>query len=93
MKRAASALAALTATTLALAQQTTPSTTPEPRTNTAPQEQAAPSANSRLRLTEADKQTLTRDCMRQVQADNPKVSEQDVKAYCDKAVKNYVSVH
>ena len=89
MKRTALALAAMTAATIALA-QTTPPTTAEPRTSTAPQEQTAPPADSSSRsMSEADKQTLMMKCMQTVQADNPNAPEKDVKAYCDKAVKSY----
>jgi len=42
-------------------------------------------------MTEADKQALWRDCVKQVQAANPTVPEKDVKAYCDKQVQNYSS--
>ncbi len=91
MKRAALALAALAAATVALAQQTTPPTAAEPSTSTTPQEQTAPPADSSTRMSEADRQTLMRDCVRQVQAANPSVPEKDVKAYCDKEVKNYSS--
>ena len=92
MKRAALALAALSAATLAMAQQTTPPTTAEPRTSTTPQEQTAPPADSTpRRLSEADKQILMGDCTRTVQADNPTVPQKDVKAYCDKAVKDYAA--
>jgi hypothetical protein len=87
VKRAALALSALAVATVALAQQTTPP--PEPQTSTAPQEQTAPPADSSARMSEADKQTLMRDCVRQVQAANPSVPEKDVKAYCDKQVKRY----
>ena len=87
MKRAVLALAAMAATTIALAQQTTPRA--EPPTSTAPQEQAAPPANASPRMSETDKQTLMRDCVREVQAANPSVPEKDVKAYCDKQVKSY----
>ncbi len=91
MKRAALALAALAAVSSALAQQTTPSTPAEPRTSTTPQEQTAPPADSSARMSETDKQTLMKDCVRQVQAANPSVPEKDVKAYCDKQVKSYSS--
>jgi hypothetical protein len=40
-------------------------------------------------MSETDKQTLMRDCVRQVQAANPSVPEKDVKAYCDRQVKSY----
>lgn len=93
MKRAALVFVALTAATLAMAQQATPPTPAGPQTSTAPQEQAAPRADSKLHLSEADKQTLMGDCMRQVQANNPNVPEKDVKTYCANAVKNYVSAH
>lgn len=88
MKRVALALAGLAASTIALA-QTPSSTAAEPRTSTAPQEQTAPPADSRRHLSEADKMTLMNDCMRQVEADNPKVPEKDVRDYCDQAVKRF----
>ena len=88
MKRVAFGLAALAATTAALAQQTNPPTA-EPPTSTTPQEQTAPPADSSTRMTEADKQALWRDCVKQVQAANHTVPEKDVKAYCDKQVQNY----
>lgn len=92
MKRAALALAAMTAATLALAQQTNPPSTAEPRTSAAPQEQTAPPADSSARsMSESDKQTLMMNCMRQVQADNPGVPAKDVRDYCDKAVKDYTA--
>ena len=84
MKRTAFALAALAATTVGLAQQTAPP--PEPRT---PQEQTAPPADSSARMSEADKQTMLKDCLKQVQAANPTVPEKEVKDYCDKQVKSY----
>jgi hypothetical protein len=87
VKRAAFALAALAATTIALAQQTTAPA--EPQTRTTPQEQTAPPTDSSPRMSEADKQTLMTDCVRQVQAANPSVPDKDVKAYCDKQVKSY----
>jgi len=89
VKRAALALATLAATTVALAQQTTPPTPAEPPTSTTPQEQTAPPADSSPRMSEADRQTMFRDCASQVQAANPSVPEEDVRAYCDKQVKSY----
>jgi hypothetical protein len=91
VKRAALALVALAAATGALAQQTTPTTPAAPPTSTAPQEQTAPPADSSTRMSEADKQTLMRDCVKQVQAANPTVPQKDVEAYCDKQVKSYSS--
>lgn len=89
MKRVASALAALAVSTLTLAQQTPPSTTAEPRTSATPQQQAAAPADPRTHLSEVDKQTLMNDCMRQVEADNPKVPEKHVRDYCEQAVKRF----
>ena len=89
MKRAALALIALAGATVALAQQTTPSTPAEPPTSTNPQEQTSPPADSSARMSEADKQALMKDCVRQVQAANPSVPQKDVEAYCDKQVKSY----
>ena len=86
MKRAALALSALAAATVALAQQTAPQT---PRTSTTPQEQTAPPANSGARMHEADQQALMTDCMKKVQAAHPSVAEKDIKAYCDKQMKTY----
>jgi len=40
-------------------------------------------------MSEADKQTLMRDCVRQVQAANPSVPEKEVRDYCDRQVKSY----
>jgi hypothetical protein len=90
VKRAALALTALAAATVALAQQTTAPTPAEPPTSTAPQEQTAPPADSSTRsMSEADRQTLMRDCVKQVQAANPSVPEKEVTAYCEKQVKSY----
>jgi hypothetical protein len=88
MKRAALALAALAAATVAWAQQTTPPAATEPQASTTPQEQTAPPANSSTRMSEADKQALMNKCLTQVQAANPNVPAQDIKAYCDKEIKS-----
>ena len=88
MKRAALfGLGALAAASFALAQQAGPA--PESQASPAPQEQTAPPADSSSSMSEADKQTLMKDCMRQVQAANPGVSANDVQAYCQKQVQNY----
>ena len=86
MKRTALALAALAAASVALAQQTTPPTATEP--STAPHEQTAPPADSSAHMTDADRQALMNKCMTQVQAANPNVPAQDIKAYCDKEIKS-----
>ena len=88
MKRAALALAALAAATVALGQQTTPA---EPRTSTTPQEQTTAPADSSARMTAADKQALMNKCVTQVQAANPNVPEKDIRAYCDQEIKNIAS--
>ena len=91
MKRAALALTALAAATVALAQQTTPSTTAEPQTSTTPQEQTAPPADSSTRMSDADRQALRNKCVAQLQAANPNVPEKEVRSYCDKEIKNLSS--
>ena len=91
MKRAALALAALAAATVAIAQQTTPPSSAEPRTSTTPQEQTAPPADSSARMSEADKQALMNKCLTQVQAANPNVPEKDIRNYCDQEIKSIAS--
>jgi hypothetical protein len=91
MKRAALALAALAAATVALAQQTTPPSATGPRTSSPSQEQTAPPADSSTRMSDADKQALMNKCLAQVQAANPNVPAQDIKAYCDKEIKSIES--
>ena len=91
MKRAAFALAALVAATVALAQQTTPPTPAEPRTSATPHEQAAPRAASIARLSQADKRDLMNKCVTQTQATNPNVPEKDIKGYCDEGIKSITS--
>jgi hypothetical protein len=83
------AIAALTAATVSLAQQTPPQTPAEPRTSSTPKQQTAPPADPRLRISETDKLILLGDCMSQMQAAHPSVPEKDAKAYCDKRVKSY----
>ena len=89
MKRATLALAALSAATVSLAQQTTPRNPAEPRTGSTPQEQTVPPADPSPRMSETERMILTGDCMRQMQAAHPSVPEKDAKAYCDKRVKSY----
>ena len=79
----------LTASTIALAQQTSPPSPAEPRTSTTPQEQPAPPTESRARMSETDRLKLLNDCTRQVMASHPTVPEKDVKAYCEQEVKSY----
>ena len=89
--KTALALAVLTASTIALAQQITPPSPPQPRTSTTPQEQTAPPAGSSSRMSETDKQTLTRDCTRQVQASHPSVPAKDIRGFCEQEVNSYSS--
>jgi hypothetical protein len=89
MKRAALALAALAAATVALAQQTSPPTSAKSPSSS--QEQTPPPADSSARMSDADKQALMNKCMTQVQAANPNVPAQDIKAYCDKEIKSIAS--
>jgi len=42
-------------------------------------------------MSETDKQTLTRDCTRQVQASHPSVPEKDIRGYCEQEVNSYSS--
>ena len=89
--RTALALAALAAATVALAQQTAPPTRAESQSSTAPQEQTAPPADSSARMSDADRQALMNKCVTQVQAANPSVPEKDIRAYCDREIKNLSS--
>ena len=84
MKRAALALAALVASTVALAQQTTQQTPAQRPTSSSSHGQRAP------RMSESDKLTLITDCTRQVQAAHPSVPEKEVKAYCEERLKSYL---
>ena len=89
--RTALALAALAAATVALAQQTAPPTRAESQSSTAPQEQTAPPADSSTRMSDADRQALMNKCVTQVLAANPSVPEKDIRAYCDREIKNLSS--
>ena len=93
MKHAAVALAALAAATVSLAQQTTPQTPAESRTNTIPPQQTAAPAHPSPRMSETDKLILMGDCLRQVQSAHPSVPGKDAKAYCDERVKSYSFPH
>ena len=84
MKRAALALAALVASTVALAQQTTQQAQAQRQASSSAQRQRAP------RMSETDKLTLITDCTRQVQAAHPSVPEKEVKTYCEERLKSYL---
>ena len=85
MKRAALALAALAAATVALAQHTTPPNRAGPRTGTTSQ------ADSSAHLSRADKRDLLNKCVAQTRAANPNVAEKDIRAYCDEGIKTITS--
>ena len=85
MKRAAFALVALVASTVAIGQQTTPRTPAKPQTSDTRKDHTAP------RMSETDKLTLINDCTRQVLAAHPSVPEKDVKAYCEDKLRSYSS--
>ena len=89
--KSALALAVLTASTIALAQQATPPSPAQPRTSTTPQEQPVPPTGASSRMSETDKRTLTRDCTRQVQASHPSVPAKDIRGYCEQEVNSYAS--
>jgi|KBSMisStaDraftv2_1062788.scaffolds.fasta_scaffold1649266_1 hypothetical protein len=84
MKGPTLALLALAAAGVAMAQTTPPPTTAEPPAAAAPDEQSqSPPPDSSASPNSADAQALMKDCMTQVQAANPNVSEKDVKAFCE----------
>jgi hypothetical protein len=99
MKRVSAALAltALAATTLALAQtpapteppsseqqQTSPTTQPSAPASTTQQSDPSTSSENGNADTRA---AMMQDCVKQVQAANPSVPQQDIKDYCDKQLK------
>jgi hypothetical protein len=84
MKGPTLALLALAAAGVAMAQTTPPPTTAEPPAAAAPDEQSqSPPPDSSASPNSADAQALMKDCMTQVQAANPNVSEKDIKAFCE----------
>ena len=85
MKRLATvfALTALAAGSIALAQQTSPSTSSAPPARSSSSTSQDPSTSA------SDKQALMKKCLTQVQAANPTASMKDIQAYCDKEVKAY----
>jgi hypothetical protein len=91
VKRAAFALAALAAATVALAQQTTPPTPAQPQASAPAQRQAAPPADSSTGMSDADRQSLMNKCLTQIQAANPTVPEKEIRAYCDKEINSMAS--
>jgi hypothetical protein len=81
------ALTALTATSVALAQQATPQTEAQPPAGATSQDQsqATPPADPSTSASgPADKQSLMKNCMTQIQAANPGVPEKVIKDYCAK---------
>jgi len=87
MKGPTLALLALAAAGVAMAQTTPPPTTAEPPAAAAPDEQSqSPPPDSSASPNSADAQALMKDCMTQVQAANPNVSEKDIKAFCENEI-------
>jgi hypothetical protein len=89
MKRPTLVLLALAAAGAAMAQTTPPPTTAEPPATAAPEEQSqSPTtpSDSSASPNSADAQALMKDCMTQVQAANPNVSEKDIKAFCENEI-------
>ena len=91
MKRVAPALTTLVAATVALAQQTTPRAPADPRMRPTPHEQAAPGADSKARMSQADRRDLMNKCVTQTHAANPNVPEKDIKGYRDEGIKSITS--
>jgi len=91
VKRVAPALAALIAATAGLAQQTSPPNPAEPRMSTTPHKQAAPRADSKAPMSQADRRDLMIKCVTQTHATNPNVPEQDIRGYCDEGIKTITS--
>jgi len=86
VKRAALALAALSVAAVAPAQQTPSHTAAQPPlTLSASKQKTTPPP----RLSKADKQNLVASCLRQVQANNPNVPGENIRAYCDEALQSY----
>jgi cytoskeletal protein RodZ len=104
---AAFALTTLAAATLALAQPAQTPDTTAPPSDTQSQMQSQPSdqsssadQSSSTQSTDqsttqgggtADKETLMKTCMSQVQASNPNVSQKDIKDFCDREVNRSAS--
>ena len=87
MKGPTLAVLALAAAGVAMAQTTPPPTTAEPPATAAPNEQSqSPPPDSSASPNSADAQALMKDCMTQVQAANPNVSEKDIKAFCENEI-------
>ena len=106
MKRltAAFAVTTLAAATLALAQSPQTPDTSAPPSDPQSQMQSQPSDQSSSSSTDqsassqsttqggtADKETLMKTCMSQVQASNPNVSQKDIKDFCDREVNRSAS--
>lgn len=88
---AAFALTALAAAGIAMAQtaptdpqSSAPSQQSQAPSDSTSSQSAAPSASTQS--SSADKQALMKDCLTQVQAANPNVSQKDVKDFCDREV-------
>ena len=96
-------LAALAASTVALAQQAPPPSEPPPSTtqpppSTEPQDQSTdpattPSDPDASPNSNSRQDTLRRECLTQVTAANPGVPADDIKNFCDKEVNQATQPH
>ena len=88
MKGATLALTAFMAATAAFAQTSPPSSTAEPPTSTTPQQESPgpATADPGTSTNSADMQALMNDCLKQVQAANPNVSQDDVRKFCENEI-------
>jgi hypothetical protein len=87
---AAFALSALAAATVGLAQQATQQTPAQRSATDSSSTNRTPSSPDPSAGT-ADKQSVWKDCMSQVQAANPNVPLKEIQVYCDDQVKTLTS--
>jgi hypothetical protein len=90
MKGPTFVLLALMAATAAVAQVTPAPSSAEPPPSATPEEQnpspTTPPADSSASPNSADTQALMKDCLSQVKAANPNVSDQDIQRFCENEI-------
>ena len=90
MKGPTFALLALMAASAAVAQVTPAPSAAEPPPSATPQEQSTspttPPSDSSTSSNSADAQALMKDCLSQVKAANPNVSDQDIRKFCENEI-------
>lgn len=83
-------LLALMTASAAVAQVTPAPSTAEPPASASPQEQttspATPPSDSSTSPNSADAQALMKDCLTQVKAANPNVSDDDIRKFCENEI-------